>query len=173
MKHGLIHSDLNEFNLLIDNSENLILIDFPQTVSISHKNAEFYFQRDLFCVQIFFYRRFGVFPKQNFWKHEDFEFLTIEKWTQKESVLGDRLKENEFIKKRLDKEAKASGFLNEELEENVAALEILVNFKKRIGIFINRSFICFFFFIKFSKLLFLILTKNRMIMKILKKMRSK
>lgn len=103
------------------------MIDFPQTVSISHKDAEFYFQRDLLCVQIFFYKRFGVLPKENFWNYEeDLKFLTIEKWTQKESLLNEKLKDSNFIKKRLDKEVKASGFLNEELEENVAAIEILV-----------------------------------------------
>lgn len=68
-----------------------------------------------------------MLPKENFWNYEeDLKFLTIEKWTQKESLLCDKLKDSNFIKKRLDKEVKASGFLNEELEENVAAIEILV-----------------------------------------------
>lgn len=35
-----------------------ILIDFPQTLSISHANAEFYFNRDVNCIKIFFERRF-------------------------------------------------------------------------------------------------------------------
>jgi RIO kinase 2 len=35
-----------------------ILIDFPQTLSISHANAEFYFDRDVNCIKIFFERRF-------------------------------------------------------------------------------------------------------------------
>lgn len=35
-----------------------ILIDFPQTLSISHANADFYFNRDVNCVKIFFERRF-------------------------------------------------------------------------------------------------------------------
>lgn len=38
--HGLIHSDFNEFNLLINDKCEPILIDFPQMVSTSHKNAE-------------------------------------------------------------------------------------------------------------------------------------
>jgi RIO kinase 2 len=35
-----------------------ILIDFPQTLSISHANAEFYFNRDVNCIKTFFERRF-------------------------------------------------------------------------------------------------------------------
>ena len=40
---GLIHGDFNEFNILIrrDTGEPVV-IDFPQMVSTSHKNAEWY-----------------------------------------------------------------------------------------------------------------------------------
>jgi RIO kinase 2 len=84
-KFGLIHGDFNEFNILVeelgksgktiaqedeDESEgaprtedkdivlNPIVIDFPQTLSISHPNAEFYFDRDVNCIKTFFQRRF-------------------------------------------------------------------------------------------------------------------
>ncbi|KEZ41137.1 Serine/threonine-protein kinase rio2 [Scedosporium apiospermum] len=74
-KHGLIHGDFNEFNLLIkevkttskneetnevEESVELIpiLIDFPQMVSMEHRNAEMYFDRDVACVKRFFERRF-------------------------------------------------------------------------------------------------------------------
>jgi len=33
MKHGLIHSDFNEFNLIIGDDEKMTIIDFPQMVS--------------------------------------------------------------------------------------------------------------------------------------------
>ena len=39
-QHGLIHCDFNEFNLLINDNEEVTLIDFPQMVSTSHPNAE-------------------------------------------------------------------------------------------------------------------------------------
>ena len=39
-KHGVIHSDFNEFNIMIDENEKPILIDFPQMVSTSHVEAE-------------------------------------------------------------------------------------------------------------------------------------
>lgn len=38
---GLIHSDFNEFNILIRrDSGEPVVIDFPQMVSTSHENAE-------------------------------------------------------------------------------------------------------------------------------------
>ncbi|PNS18783.1 hypothetical protein CAC42_5322 [Sphaceloma murrayae] len=63
---GLIHGDYNEFNLLIkeipqsDGDVKLvpILIDFPQMLSITHQNAQFYFDRDVACIKRFFLRRF-------------------------------------------------------------------------------------------------------------------
>ena len=72
---GLVHCDFNEFNLLvstrlpfycasdccpqpdelswvvqIDESERLVLIDFPQMVSTTHTDALHLFQRDVDCV---------------------------------------------------------------------------------------------------------------------------
>lgn len=40
---GLIHGDFNEFNLMIDNDQNVTVIDFPQMVSVNHKDAEYFF----------------------------------------------------------------------------------------------------------------------------------
>lgn len=80
-KHGLIHGDFNEFNILIkedrpegtqedgDEAANTdadneamtltpILIDFPQMISMEHENAEMYFNRDVDCVKRFFQKRF-------------------------------------------------------------------------------------------------------------------
>jgi RIO kinase 2 len=58
-KYGLIHGDFNEFNILIKDDGTPILIDFPQMVSTSHVNAEYYFNRDVDCIRTFFKRRFG------------------------------------------------------------------------------------------------------------------
>ena len=63
-KRGLIHGDFNEFNILIK-EDNLgdkiklspILIDFPQTVSTNHANAQMYFDRDVACVKRYFEKR--------------------------------------------------------------------------------------------------------------------
>ncbi|KAJ1333711.1 RIO kinase 2 [Microdochium nivale] len=86
-KHGLIHGDFNEFNILLkeepatsDETPSAkgkepqssssteqqegpikvtpIIIDFPQMVSMDHENAEMYFDRDVACIKRFFERRF-------------------------------------------------------------------------------------------------------------------
>ncbi|XP_076995196.1 serine/threonine-protein kinase RIO2 [Tamandua tetradactyla] len=57
--HGLIHGDFNEFNLILDKDDHITMIDFPQMVSTSHPNAEWYFDRDVKCIRDFFMRRFS------------------------------------------------------------------------------------------------------------------
>jgi len=65
---GLIHGDFNEFNILIRTRDGEpIVIDFPQMVSTSHENAEWYFNRDVECIRTFFQRRFryesAIYPR--------------------------------------------------------------------------------------------------------------
>ncbi|XP_063309754.1 serine/threonine-protein kinase RIO2 [Pelobates fuscus] len=57
--HGLIHGDFNEFNLMVDEEDHVTMIDFPQMVSTSHANAEWYFDRDVKCIRDFFLKRFN------------------------------------------------------------------------------------------------------------------
>ncbi|KFV98994.1 PREDICTED: serine/threonine-protein kinase RIO2-like, partial [Eurypyga helias] len=57
--HGLIHGDFNEFNLILDNDDHVTMIDFPQMISTSHANAEWYFERDVSCIKEFFKKRFN------------------------------------------------------------------------------------------------------------------
>ncbi|KAM6230390.1 serine/threonine-protein kinase RIO2 [Porphyrio hochstetteri] len=57
--HGLIHGDFNEFNLILDNDDHITMIDFPQMISTSHANAEWYFDRDVTCIKEFFKKRFS------------------------------------------------------------------------------------------------------------------
>ncbi|XP_061874517.1 serine/threonine-protein kinase RIO2 isoform X2 [Colius striatus] len=57
--HGLIHGDFNEFNLILDNDDHVTMIDFPQMISTSHTNAEWYFDRDVNCIKEFFKKRFN------------------------------------------------------------------------------------------------------------------
>nr|SVE73490.1 EOG090X04DJ [Daphnia atkinsoni] len=56
--YGVIHSDFNEFNIMIDENEKPILIDFPQMISTSHTEAQQFFDRDVKCLKDFFKRRF-------------------------------------------------------------------------------------------------------------------
>lgn len=62
-EHGLIHCDFNEFNIMIDDDETVTMIDFPQMVSVSHRNAEMYFDRDIGCIYKFFNKRFRLTEK--------------------------------------------------------------------------------------------------------------
>ncbi|KAA8541248.1 hypothetical protein F0562_025145 [Nyssa sinensis] len=66
-EHGLIHCDFNEFNIMIDDDEKVTMIDFPQMVSVSHRNAQMYFDRDVECIFKFFAKRFNL----SFQEHTD------------------------------------------------------------------------------------------------------
>ncbi|KAJ2784433.1 Serine/threonine-protein kinase rio2 [Coemansia javaensis] len=76
-KHGLIHGDFNEFNILLREDGSPVLIDFPQMVSTSHINAEYYFNRDVDCIRTFFKRRFNyesvLYPKFALDVHKEFD----------------------------------------------------------------------------------------------------
>lgn len=87
---GLIHGDFNEFNILIKSDDSPVLIDFPQMVSTSHRNAEMYFNRDVDCIKTFFKKRFGY-----------------------ESRLYPIFTRDIKLEKRLDIEVSASGFSKE------------------------------------------------------------
>ncbi|XP_053182012.1 serine/threonine-protein kinase RIO2 [Scomber japonicus] len=67
--NGLIHGDFNEFNLMLDDQDHITMIDFPQMVSTSHPNAEWYFDRDVKCIRDFFAKRYNyeseLFPTFN------------------------------------------------------------------------------------------------------------
>eukprot|EP01018_Ginkgo_biloba_P034501 Gb_31271 [translate_table: standard] len=63
-EHGLIHCDFNEFNIMIDEEERVTMIDFPQMVSVSHRNAKMYFDRDVDCIFNFFEKRFNSSPEE-------------------------------------------------------------------------------------------------------------
>ncbi|KAJ1842744.1 Serine/threonine-protein kinase rio2 [Coemansia sp. RSA 486] len=76
-KYGLIHGDFNEFNILLKDDGTPILIDFPQMVSTSHPNAEFYFNRDVDCIRTFFKRRYNyesvLYPKFGLDSNKEFD----------------------------------------------------------------------------------------------------
>lgn len=111
-QRGLIHGDFNEFNILIkeetvgDKVQVIpIVIDFPQTVSTNHANAQYYFDRDVACIKRYFERKF--------------------KYTSDEPgpYFADAMKGAD-PEKRLDVEVEASGFskkMGRELERFVEA----------------------------------------------------
>nr|XP_043610168.1 serine/threonine-protein kinase rio2 [Erigeron canadensis] len=95
-EHGLIHCDFNEFNIMIDDDEKITVIDFPQMVSVSHRNAEMYFDRDVECIIKFFSKRFNLTFESNAEDSESDE-------------------ESDSVKPRFSSIKKASGVLDKEL----------------------------------------------------------
>ena len=56
---GVIHGDFNEFNIMIMDDGTPVVIDFPQMVSTGHRDAKYFFDRDVTGVRDFFRRRFN------------------------------------------------------------------------------------------------------------------
>jgi RIO kinase 2 len=129
-KHGLIHGDFNEFNILAKEEEadtlygpsapaastevsttaahvkvTPVIIDFPQMISMDHSNAELYFDRDVECVKSFFRRRF------QFTSDEPGPF-----YAQARKTIG------KGGAKRLDAAAEASGFTKKMAKDLEAAI---------------------------------------------------
>lgn len=98
---GLIHGDFNEFNIILTENEEPIIIDFPQMVSITHADAEFYFDRDVQCVRDYFRKRFAF-----------------------ESDVYPVFQEDVERKDRLDVDTEASGFMKNIQEQLEGALDI-------------------------------------------------
>ncbi|XP_065860879.1 uncharacterized protein [Euphorbia lathyris] len=72
-EHGLIHCDFNEFNIMIDDDEKVTMIDFPQMVSVSHRNAQMYFDRDVECVFKFFRKRYNLSYEEHTYENDGSE----------------------------------------------------------------------------------------------------
>jgi len=57
---GVIHTDLSEFNIVIQSDGEVLLIDWPQFVHADHPNADTLLRRDLQNVLRYFSRKFDV-----------------------------------------------------------------------------------------------------------------
>lgn len=99
-KLGLVHCDFNEFNIMIDEDEDITVIDFPQMVSVRHRNAEHLFQRDVDCIVKFFSRKVKYSPDQE--ALGDLAYPTLE------DVMETMTAEDEDA--WLDRQLRASGF---------------------------------------------------------------
>ena len=49
---GVIHGDFNEFNLMLDDSDNVTMYDFPQMISTSHANAQWYVHLHMYLAKL-------------------------------------------------------------------------------------------------------------------------
>ena len=104
-ENGLIHGDFNEFNILlnINKPDEIVVIYFPQMISIYHSEAENYFKRDVQCVKNYFLKKF------NLTFDEDLKFSDIKQI----GFLDQELKAYGYKKE----EKKKSEIKNEELNE--------------------------------------------------------
>jgi len=60
LKARVIHGDLSEYNIILQLDMHVLIIDWPQCVSVDHLNALEILQRDIQNVLTFFNRRFNV-----------------------------------------------------------------------------------------------------------------
>ena len=105
-ENGLVHGDFNEFNILLTiNNSNIVVIDFPQMISIEHKEAENYFKRDVKCVKNFFIKKFNLTFEDNI------NFFDIKRI----GFLDRELKAFGYIKEK--KISKRKKIKNEEIKE--------------------------------------------------------
>ena len=105
-QYGLIHGDFNEFNIMITDEEEVIVIDFPQMTSTNHPNAQYLFQRDVQCIHDYFRRKFKV----------EFDFFpTLHVDTERQQSLDKQVLATGYNKQN-DKDL--SGLLNTGEEED-------------------------------------------------------
>ena len=95
-ENGLIHGDFNEFNILlnINKPDEIVVIDFPQMISMHHSEAQNYFKRDVQCVKNYFIKKFNITFDEDL-KYEDIKQINC-----------------------LDQELKAYGYLKEKKIKN-------------------------------------------------------
>jgi RIO kinase 2 len=56
----IIHGDLSPFNIILQQNQHILIIDWPQSVPTKHPNAEELLERDLRNVLTFFQRKHGL-----------------------------------------------------------------------------------------------------------------
>ena len=112
-ENGLIHGDFNEFNILlnINKPDEIVVIDFPQMISINHPEAQNYFKRDVQCVKNYFLKKF------NLTFDEDLKFSDIKQINFLDEELKAYGYKEEEKKKIEKKEEEIKEEENEEIEE--------------------------------------------------------
>lgn len=120
-RRGLVHCDFNEFNLMINQTGDVTLIDFPQMISISHANAKEMFDRDVKCVVKFFAMKMHYVPEEE--EIPKFEEVVAEALAAKKKEGGGG-EEGEEAEEQLDELVKASGYCNLSKQEEDRFLEM-------------------------------------------------
>ncbi len=126
---GLIHGDFNEFNILVHiNSQKIYFIDFPQMISLEHEEARKYFDRDILCVNKFFYKKYGVKFDNSVVKFDEivredyldmnlkaYGYLNVMRRLKNENLLNEKKKKDIELENEINGEKEET----EETEENI------------------------------------------------------
>ncbi|QOJ79703.1 serine/threonine protein kinase [Infirmifilum lucidum] len=75
-KAGVVHGDLNEFNVILTEEGGIRLLDWPQWVSSSHPNATSYLRRDVENIVNFFERKYRIAINKEQYLSELFERIS-------------------------------------------------------------------------------------------------
>jgi RIO kinase 2 len=59
-KAGLIHGDMGEWNVVCDESGNILIIDWLQSVSAKHPNAKMFLKRDIRNICAYFRNKYNI-----------------------------------------------------------------------------------------------------------------
>ena len=116
-ENGLIHGDFNEFNILLNikKPDEIVVIDFPQMISIHHSEAQNYFKRDVQCVKNFFIKKFNITFDEDL-KFEDIKQINF--LDQELKAYGYIKEKKNKNKKEINKENEEEDKKEEEKEEN-------------------------------------------------------
>lgn len=61
---GYVHGDFNEFNVMAKD-DCIKVLDFPQSLKTTHKDAVRYLERDIRCVELYFEKKYGLLSVTN------------------------------------------------------------------------------------------------------------
>ena len=60
-KLGIVHSELSEYNILVNNMGRFVIIDWPQYIEASNEESKQFLMADLKRIIFFFKKRFNVY----------------------------------------------------------------------------------------------------------------
>lgn len=66
-KENIINGDLSEYNIILDENNEIWIIDWPQAVTLDHPNADFLIKRDIQNVIRFFKRKYDLQIDENYY----------------------------------------------------------------------------------------------------------
>ena len=66
-KENIINGDLSEYNIILDENNEIWIIDWPQAVTLDYPNAEFLIKRDIQNVIRFFKRKYDLQIDENYY----------------------------------------------------------------------------------------------------------